>query len=174
MDTAIYGIIGAGNSVFSCRGLFRVLRIVSAYGPSKECRLGLERLIGAMLDQATLDDLLVSRSGLYRDQSVYDVNLVVRLIRLFVNGNGSTVQRMKRVGRLVDKYLREIAPDQNLKMSRFLGVAESMPDSARDTFDGVYRAVDIFLEVDIAFLITPTTSTFLFPCLFEFCIHIHP
>ncbi|KAK4755152.1 hypothetical protein SAY87_008909 [Trapa incisa] len=145
-DTAVYGVIGAGKSSFSCRGLFRVLRIISPYGPSKECRLGLEKLIGIMLDQATLDDLLVSSSVLYRDRGVYDVNLVVRLIRLFVNVNGSSAQKLKRVGRLVDKYLREIAPDHNLKMSRFLGVAESLPDTARDSFDGVYRSIDIFLE----------------------------
>ncbi|OWM63138.1 hypothetical protein CDL15_Pgr008054 [Punica granatum] len=149
-DTAVYGVIEAcksSMSAFSCRGLFRVLRIVSTFGPSKECRLGLETLIGRMLDQATVDDLLVS--GLFRgQQGVYDVNLVVRLIRVFVNGDGSSTphDKMKKVGRLVDKYLREIAPDQNLKMSRFLGVAGSLPDSARDSFDGVYRAIDIFLK----------------------------
>ncbi|KAK4759664.1 hypothetical protein SAY87_022795 [Trapa incisa] len=145
-DTAVYGVMGAGKSAFSCRGLFRVLRIISPYGSSKECRLGLEKLIGVMLDQATLDDLLVSSSVLYRDRGVYDVNLVVRLIRLFVNMNGSSAQKLKQVGRLVDKYLREIAPDHNLKASRFLGVAESLPDTARDSFDGVYRSIDIFLE----------------------------
>lgn len=179
-DTAVYGVIGAGKSAFSCRGLFRVLRIVSGYGPSKECRLGLEKLIGVTLDQATLDDLLVSSSGLHRDRGVYDVNLVVRLIRLFMNSNSSSTQKMKRVGRLVEKYLREIAPDQNLKMSRFLGVAESLPDSARDSFDGVYRAIDIFLEVNISILLVtssyvqPRPPLYLFLDLFGFSfIFVH-
>ncbi|MQM16671.1 hypothetical protein Taro_049631 [Colocasia esculenta] len=36
--------------------------------------------------------------------------------------------------------------DPNLKVSKFLGVAESLPDFARDCFDGVYRALDIYLE----------------------------
>lgn len=141
-DTAVHGVILVGKTAFSCRGLLRVLRIVSGFGISKDCRVGLERLIGGMLDQATLDDLLVSG----HDRGVYDVNLVVRLIRVFVNGDGWSTEEMKKVARLVDKYLGEIAPDQNLKISKFLGVAESLPDSARDCYDGVYRAIDIFLE----------------------------
>ncbi|KAI4357035.1 hypothetical protein L6164_001010 [Bauhinia variegata] len=102
-----------------------------------------------MLDQATLDDLLVSGHdmGVY-----YDVNLVIRLIRVFadecdINGcGGVALQKLKRVGRLIDKYLREISPDQNLKISKFLAVAECLPDCSRDCFDGVYRAIDIYLE----------------------------
>ncbi|KAI3434240.1 uncharacterized protein J3R85_006699 [Psidium guajava] len=141
-DTVVHGVILVGKTAFSCRGLLRVLRIVSGFGISKDCRVGLERLIGGMLDQATLDDLLVSG----RDRGVYDVNLAGRLIRAFVNGDGRSTQKVKRVARLVDKYLGEIAPDQNLKISKFLGVAESLPDSARDCYDGVYRAIDIFLE----------------------------
>ncbi|VVA14721.1 PREDICTED: BTB/POZ [Prunus dulcis] len=141
-DTAVHGIIFVGRKTFSCRALFWVLRIVSGFGLSKEYRLGLERLIGGMLDEATLDDLLVSG----HDRGVYDVNLVIRLIRVFVKSEGVSVQKLKIAGRLIDKYLGEISPDQNLKISKFLGVAESLPDSARDCFDGAYRAIDIYLE----------------------------
>ncbi|XP_010940321.1 BTB/POZ domain-containing protein At3g19850 [Elaeis guineensis] len=143
-DTVVHGVALMGRSTFSCRGLFWVLRLVSGLGLSKECRCKLERLMGVMLDQATLDDLLVSGY----DGVVYDVNLVLRLVRVFVSeGEGvMPLQRMKKVGRLVDKYLGEISPDQSLKVSKFLGVAESLPDSARDCFDGVYRALDIYLE----------------------------
>ncbi|XP_019465167.1 PREDICTED: BTB/POZ domain-containing protein At1g50280 isoform X2 [Lupinus angustifolius] len=145
-DTAVYGVILVGKKSFSCRGLFWVLRIVSGFGLSIECRSELEKMIGGMLEQATLDDLLVSGHdmGVY-----YDVNLVIRLVRLFVDisgFDGVSLQKVKRVGRLVDKYLREISPDHNLKISKFLGVAECLPDSARDCFDGVYRAIDIYLE----------------------------
>jgi hypothetical protein len=55
---------------------------------------------------------------------------------------------MRKVGRLLDKYLGEISPDHGLKVSKFLAVAESLPDSARDCYDGVYRALDIYLEVN--------------------------
>lgn len=145
-DTAVHGVVLMGRSAFSCRGLFWVLGVVSGLGLSKECRHNLERLMGLMLDQATLDDLLVSGSD---GNGVYDVNLVLRLVRVFVGSEETGVpsQRMKRVGRLIDKYLGEISPDQSLKVAKFLGVAESLPDSARDCYDGVYRALDIYLEV---------------------------
>lgn len=126
-----------------------MLRLVSNFCISRECRTGLERLIGSVLDQATLDDLLVSGNN---GVSVYDVNLVIRLIRLFVhsyNNKEEHLQKMKKVGWLVDMYLREIAPDQSLKIPKFLGVSEGLADCARDCFDGVYRAVDIYLEVII-------------------------
>ncbi|RWW74632.1 hypothetical protein BHE74_00017425 [Ensete ventricosum] len=146
-DTAVHGVALMGRTTFSCRGLFWVLRVVSGLGLSKECRQKLERLMGLVLDQATLDDLLVSG----HDGGVYDVNLVLRLVRIFVSteegGDGSSSRRMKKVGRLTDKYLGEISPDQSLKVSKFLEVAESLPDSARDCFDGVYRALDIYLEL---------------------------
>ncbi|XWS34424.1 hypothetical protein CRYUN_Cryun21dG0037500 [Craigia yunnanensis] len=141
-DTAVHGVILVGKTKFSCRKLFWVLRVVSAFSLSKDYRGGLESLIGENLDEATVDDLLVSG----HNKGVYDVNLVIRLIRVFVKDAGVSSQKMKKVGRLIDKYLREISPDQNLNISKFLAVAESLPDSARDCFDGVYRAIDIYLQ----------------------------
>ncbi|KAJ6432318.1 hypothetical protein OIU84_019540 [Salix udensis] len=142
-STAVHGV---SRNSFSCRGLFSVLRVVSGFGLTRDCRAKLEKLIGAMLDQATLDDLLVSG---HDDRGVFDVNLVIRLIRIFVNGDFLSPQKLKKVGRLIDKYLCEISPDQNLKTSKLLGVAESLPDSARDCFDGVYKAIDIYLQIEV-------------------------
>ncbi|KAK6146563.1 hypothetical protein DH2020_020432 [Rehmannia glutinosa] len=143
-DTATQWVVSIGKNAFSCRGLFSVLRIVSAFGLSRKHRIALERLIGSMLDQATLDDLLVCGGG---NGGVYDVNLVLRLIKLFVRYDDNlSLQKMNRVGKLIDMYLGEIGPDSNLKISKFLGVAESLPDCARDSFDHVYRAIDIYLE----------------------------
>lgn len=147
-ETAARGVIHAGHTAFSCRGLLWVLRVGSGFGLSRECRDGLEGLIGEVLDRATLDDLLVSSGG--KEKGAYDVSLVQRLVRVFVgysgDGYGAWAQRVKKVGRLVDKYLGEIAPDQRLEVAKFLGVAESLPDSARDCFDGMYRAIDIYLQ----------------------------
>ncbi|XP_073012619.1 BTB/POZ domain-containing protein At3g19850-like [Typha latifolia] len=150
-DTAIHGIVIIGKASFSCRGLFWVSRVVSNLGIRKECRDKLERLMGLMLDQASLDDLLIPG----HDGDVYDVNLVLRLVRVFVSSykGGIASQRMKKVGKLIDKYLGEISPVQSLKVTKFLWVAESLPDCARDCYDGVYRALDIYLESH------PTVST---------------
>ncbi|KAJ9153253.1 hypothetical protein P3X46_026714 [Hevea brasiliensis] len=150
-DTAVYGLISVGKSAFSCRGLLLILRSVSALGVSKDCRNELERLIGSILDEATLDDLLIAG----RERGVYDVNLVLSLIKIFVNSAMDSIQRLKKVGKLIDQYLSEISPDQNLKTSKFLGVAKSLPDSARDCFDGVYRAIDMYLEVSLPLTLQP-------------------
>ncbi|AQK53714.1 Putative phototropic-resoponsive NPH3 family protein [Zea mays] len=120
---------------------------MSVVGLSRECRHKLERLMGLMLDQAMLDDLLVSSDD---GGGVYDVNLVTRLVRVFVASEGEAdapSERMWKVGRLVDKYLDEISQDQGLKVSKFLAVAESLPNSARDCYDGVYWVLDIYLEM---------------------------
>ncbi|KAI9169313.1 hypothetical protein LWI28_010591 [Acer negundo] len=153
-NTAVYGVISVGKSTFSCRKLLWVLRVVgSGFGLSKECRAGLEKNIGELLDEATLDDLMVSARHKYdqADSGVYDVNLVLRLISIFVNSHRHHhhhhhIQRMKKVGRLIDKYLSEISPDHSLNISKFVGVAQSLPDFARDCFDGMYTAIDIYLQ----------------------------
>ncbi len=54
---------------------------------------------------------------------------------------------LTKVGDLMDKYLVEIAADTHLRPSRFLALVESLPDYARECDDGLYRAVDIYLEV---------------------------
>ncbi|XP_010500584.1 PREDICTED: BTB/POZ domain-containing protein At1g50280-like [Camelina sativa] len=149
-DIAVKGVISAGKNAFSCRKLFWVLRVLSSFSLSRESRTGLETLIGEMLEQATLDDLLISAGG-SREGGFYDVDLVIRLLKVFVKNmeeeeEESSEKNMKDIGKLIDKYLREISPDQNLKVSKFLGVAESLPDSARECFDGVYRAIDIYLQ----------------------------
>jgi hypothetical protein len=53
---------------------------------------------------------------------------------------------LTKVGDLMDKYLVEIAADTHLRPSRFLALVESLPDYARECDDGLYRAVDIYLE----------------------------
>ncbi|CAL1371769.1 unnamed protein product [Linum trigynum] len=145
-DTAIHGVILGGRVAFSYRGLLWVFRVLCGFGPTKACEEELERMIGESLDEARLDDLLVCGNG-GGGGSAYDVDLVIRSVRIFVNSmNQNQSQRMRRVVRVIDEYLREISPDHNLKMPKFVEVAESLPKSARDSFDGVYRAIDIYLE----------------------------
>ena len=51
------------------------------------------------------------------------------------------------MGSLMDKYITEVAPDVNLKPSKFQLLLESFPDDARDSCDVIYNALDMFLEV---------------------------
>ncbi|KAL2453120.1 BTB/POZ domain-containing protein [Abeliophyllum distichum] len=134
-------------STVSYKSLFRMLRVSLHVNINKCCRNKLESMIGSQLDQATLDDLLVPSPVRARYQ--YDVNLVLRLVKSFL-AKGVwclPLSRLKKVASLIDLYIAEVAPDPHLKPSKFLALIRALPDSARDSFDGNYHSVDLYLEV---------------------------
>lgn len=135
------------NSV-SCKRLFGILRVSSSLKISRACRSTLEAMIGAQIDQASLDNLLIPSSTLI--DSIYDVNLILRFLKSFLDIVGKElVARLKRVGRLMDLYLAEVAPDSCLKPAKFVALIASLPDAARDCHDAIYRAIDMYLEVQL-------------------------
>ncbi|KAF3777528.1 BTB/POZ domain-containing protein [Nymphaea thermarum] len=133
------------KSSISCKGLFAILRMNSGLALSKSCRDQLESMIGSQLDQATLDNLLFPAS--VKMGSLYDVNLVLRFLKSFIGGDGISATALKRVGVLMDKYIAEVAPDSSLKPSKFIALVKALPDSARESYDEIYRALDMYLEV---------------------------
>jgi len=50
------------------------------------------------------------------------------------------------VAKLIDGYLAEVAPDENLKLTKFRSLAAAIPEYARPIDDGLYRAIDIYLK----------------------------
>lgn len=136
------------QSVLSCKTVFGILRITLSLNISKCSRNKLENMIGGQFDQATLDNLLVPSP--YGISYLYDVNLVLRFLKAFLRqGNYFLVgpSRMKKVASLIDLYIAEIAPDPCLKPSKFLALATALPESARDSYDELYHAMDMYLEV---------------------------
>ncbi|XP_050208202.1 BTB/POZ domain-containing protein At3g22104 isoform X2 [Mercurialis annua] len=130
-----------------CKSLFGILRVALKLNISKSCRNKLEKMIGSQLDKATLDNLLIPSP--YGTTYLYDTNLVLRFLRALQHGGNCqvTLMRLKNVARLIDLYIAEVSPDPCLKPSKFLALAMSLPDSARDSYDEIYRAIDIYLEV---------------------------
>ncbi|XAR65124.1 hypothetical protein NMG60_11009103 [Bertholletia excelsa] len=51
-----------------------------------------------------------------------------------------------KVAKLVDGYLQEIARDVNLPLSKFIALAEAVPEFSRLDHDDLYRAIDIYLK----------------------------
>ncbi|MED6110842.1 hypothetical protein PIB30_046657 [Stylosanthes scabra] len=51
-----------------------------------------------------------------------------------------------KVAKLVDRYLQEISRDVNFPLSKFIFLAEIIPDFARTDHDDLYRAIDIYLK----------------------------
>ncbi|MBA0653106.1 hypothetical protein Goklo_020310 [Gossypium klotzschianum] len=143
--------------------LFGLLRSAVMLDCSIACRLDLERRIGSQLDIATLDDLLIP-SFRHAGDTLFDVDTVQRILVNFSQQDDSeddmddasvfesdsphspSQGALFKVSKLVDNYLAEIAPDANLKLAKFMAIAETLPTHARTIHDGLYRAIDIYLK----------------------------
>ncbi|KAI9182655.1 hypothetical protein LWI28_027568 [Acer negundo] len=143
--------------------LFGLLRSAVMLDCSVGSRLDLERRIGSQLDIAALDDLLIP-SFRHAGDTLFDVDTVHRILVNFSQQDDSeddmddasvfesdsphspSQTALYKVAKLVDNYLAEIAPDANLKLSKFMVIAETLPAHARTVHDGLYRAIDIYLK----------------------------
>ncbi|XVF21907.1 hypothetical protein REPUB_Repub12eG0129400 [Reevesia pubescens] len=151
--------------------LSSLLKTAIASSASTSCRSDLERRIGLQLDQAILEDILIPANSLGNNHTtMYDTESILRIFSIFLNldedddednplrdendmaydfdSPGSPKQSsILKVSKLLDTYLAEVALDTNLLPSKFIALAELLPDHARIVSDGLYRAVDIFLKV---------------------------
>ncbi|XP_010551743.1 PREDICTED: BTB/POZ domain-containing protein At3g22104-like isoform X2 [Tarenaya hassleriana] len=148
LETAIDTLYVLDRNCASCKSLFRVLRIALGLNISKSSMNKLANMIGHQLDQATLDNLLIASP--YRSNYLYDVNLVLRFVKAFLESSAGGFQqqtdRLKKVSGLIDLYIAEVAPDPCLKPSKFLALITAIPDSARESHDEIYCALDIYLK----------------------------
>lgn len=143
--------------------LSMLLRAAKNLETTVACQLDLEKRMGLQLAQAVLDDLLIP-SYSFTGDTLLDVDTVQRIMmnylechmdrnHLSFNADDEYVSPppsdMERVGKLMENYLAEIATDRNLSVSKFIGIAELIPEQSRITEDGMYRAVDIYLKVHI-------------------------
>ncbi|KAK4360999.1 hypothetical protein RND71_019951 [Anisodus tanguticus] len=149
IETVIKFLYSLDGSFMSIRGLFDILQVSLNLKISK-CSIGkLEQLIGSQLDRAKLDDLLIpSPAG---EKIAYNVNLILRLLDIFLSNSREKLlmYQLKKVAELIDLYIMEVAPDYFLKPSKFLALAMAMPDIARESYDTIYLAIDMYLKVHI-------------------------
>ncbi|GAV83372.1 BTB domain-containing protein/NPH3 domain-containing protein [Cephalotus follicularis] len=151
--------------------LSSLLKTAIAASVTTSCRSDLERRIGLQLDQAILEDILIPTNSHGNNHStMYDTESILRIFSTFLNldedddednhlrdesemvydfdSPGSPKQSsILKVSKLLDNFLAEVALDSNLMPSKFIALAELLPDHARVVSDGLYRAVDIFLKV---------------------------
>ncbi|KAJ7526136.1 hypothetical protein O6H91_17G083600 [Diphasiastrum complanatum] len=159
----LVSLLPSERNTAACSFLFYLLRTAIVVDTTIACRIDLERRISMQLEQATLDDLLIP-SFFYNGDTLLDVDLVHRLVVNFLQQQeneefhdpqavygydrlSSTSQTSTlKIGKLLDSYLAEIAPDANLKLNKFVALAEVLPEYARMVEDGLYRAIDIYLK----------------------------
>ncbi|KAK8636714.1 hypothetical protein V6N13_124453 [Hibiscus sabdariffa] len=78
-----------------------------------------------------------------RSRSAEIVNIEFQEARR--SSSASHSSRLK-VARIVDGYLQEIAKDRNLPLSKFIAIAETIPNFSRPDHDDLYQAIDIYLK----------------------------
>ncbi|XWS52921.1 hypothetical protein CRYUN_Cryun11dG0114300 [Craigia yunnanensis] len=142
-----------------CRFLLGLLRVASILGVNQTCQDSLERRIGMQLELASLDGLLIPS---YSDSdTLYNTDCVERIIHHFVSSESvltlfsppsldletsASSDPLRKVARLIDSYLAEVASDVNLKPRKIRSLAEVLPESSRPLHDGLYRALDIYFK----------------------------
>ncbi|KAL1819218.1 hypothetical protein ACET3Z_014087 [Daucus carota] len=140
--------------------LFGMLRMAIMVDADLASRLELERRIALRMDLVSLDDLLIPSAQ--TGDSLFDVETVHRILVHFLQcvneeenddcgyeseGIGSPSHgSVLKVGRLIDAYLAEIAPDPYLCLTKFIDIIEVLPDYSRVIDDGIYRAIDIYIK----------------------------
>ncbi|KAH9784870.1 BTB/POZ domain-containing protein [Citrus sinensis] len=159
----IIGLLPVEKLAVPINFLFGLLRSAVMLDCTVACRLDLERRIASQLDIAALDDLLIP-SFRHAGDTLFDVDTVHRILVNFAQQDDSEDEMddasvfesdsphspsqtaLLKVAKLVDNYLAEIAPDANLKLAKFMVIAETLPSHARTVHDGLYRAIDIYLK----------------------------
>ncbi|KAK7250937.1 hypothetical protein RIF29_33730 [Crotalaria pallida] len=147
------------NKGMSVSFLSMLLRAAIYLETTVACRLDLEKRMAMQLEHAVLDDLLIPSYALTGD-TLFDVDAVQRIMMNYLEsgmGNHSDyhsddeyfsppLRNVDRVGKLMENYLAEIAADRNLPVSKFISLAELIPQQSRPTDDGMYRSIDIYLK----------------------------
>ncbi|KAK7272199.1 hypothetical protein RJT34_28653 [Clitoria ternatea] len=142
-----------------CRFLLGLLRVALILNVSQTCKDSLERRIGMQLELATLDSLLIPS---YSDSdSLYNTECVEQIVHYFISAESNLTafspssldlqaslpsESLRKVAKLIDSYIAEIASDVNLKLGKIRRLAEALPESSRSLHDGLYRALDIYFK----------------------------
>ncbi|KAE8696759.1 60S ribosomal protein L8 [Hibiscus syriacus] len=135
------------RSSLSWKLLFDIYRVASALKVRRHCKSILENLIGLQLDEATIDFLLVPSPQ--KKHYMYDVNLLLRLVNAFHNEQSPCLSpvRLRKVSSLLDSYLVEVSADSYLNPSKFAALVLLLPDSARESHDRLFQAIDNYLQI---------------------------
>ncbi|XP_071688369.1 BTB/POZ domain-containing protein At5g03250-like [Rutidosis leptorrhynchoides] len=153
------------KGIISTSFLLRLLRTAMILHVSPSCQENLEKRVGAQLDTAVLEDILIPNQGFNTVETLYDIDCFQRILEYYMSmdhgalyspsiveegsesGTGpQSLASMTSVANLVDSFLADVAADVNMKIPKFQALAAAVPDYARPVSDGIYRAVDIYFK----------------------------
>lgn len=152
----IVSMIPADRGSVSVGFLFRLLSISIHLGVSSVTKTELIRRASLQFEEATVSDLLYPSTS-SSDQNYYDTELVLAVLETFLKlwkrmspgavDNSYFLRSIRNVGKLIDSYLQVVARDDNMQVSKFVSLAETVPSIAREDHDDLYQAINIYLKV---------------------------
>ncbi|XP_042022454.1 BTB/POZ domain-containing protein At1g67900-like [Salvia splendens] len=157
----IVSLLPAEKGAVSCGFLLKLLKAANVLKASVSSKKELATRAGIQLDEATVGDILLPRCC--ENGTRHDVDTVLVMLEEFVWRGPSPprvdveFQEMRRsssashtsnrkVAKLVDRFLQEIGKDANLSMSKFISIAQTVPEFARLNHDDLYKAIDVYLK----------------------------
>ncbi|KAG4381298.1 hypothetical protein GLYMA_15G121700v4 [Glycine max] len=152
----IVSMIPADRGSVSAGFLLRLLSISSPLGVSPVTKTELVKRASIQFEEATVSDLLYpSTSPL--DQNFYDTELVLAVLESYLKfwkrispgavNKRHLIKSIRSVGKLIDSYLQVVARDDNMPVSKFVSLAETVPAIGRLEHDDLYQAINIYLKV---------------------------
>ncbi|KAH0927990.1 hypothetical protein HID58_020246 [Brassica napus] len=147
---AVERLLPHQRGAISCGFLFKSLKESMFLDASPDCRKGFEDRISKQLDMATSKDLMILLPNKVGG-GAYDTNLLKTILQSFYsNYNVSDVSRFVSVARMLEEFLLDAAAsDAGLSVETFKAFGEITFAASCDVLrysDGIYRAVDVFLE----------------------------
>ncbi|KAL8469265.1 hypothetical protein ACS0TY_032186 [Phlomoides rotata] len=149
----IVGLIPADKGSVSIRFLLRLLRLASVVAASPVIKSQLLRLSGLQLEEATVNDLLLLVQS-SDDQTCSDVDLVKNVVENFLRqwkrrapvDERESVRSVRKIGKLIDSYLKAVVKEANISVQKVLSLAETLPGFARVDHDDLYTAINTYLK----------------------------
>ncbi|KAK4270870.1 hypothetical protein QN277_019638 [Acacia crassicarpa] len=150
----IVSMIPADRGSVSVGFLLRLLRVANFLGVSTMTKTELIKRASLQFEEATVSDLLYPSTS-FSDHS-YDIDTVLALLESYLKlwkrmapgavESSNFLRSIRNVSKLIDSYLQVIARDDNMTVSKFVSLAETVPDVARVEHGDLYKAINIYLK----------------------------
>ncbi|KAL7143980.1 hypothetical protein ABFS83_08G227800 [Erythranthe nasuta] len=156
---SLVSLLPSEKEAVSCKFLLKMLKMAILYSASPALVAELEKRTGLVLETADVNDLLIPSYtagnkikliSSTEENIMHNVDVVQRILEYFLLYEQQQQQQLLpgplAVSKLLDNYLAEIAKDPNLPVTKFQFLAQSLPENARKSDDGLYRAIDTYLK----------------------------
>lgn len=127
--------VGAVSGSF----LMKLLKIALSVNASSSMMEELVKRVGMQLDEVTIAELESVELGVVEA-------VVESFFQGFIKERREEKERLTKVVKLFDEYLVIAARKEELSMEKFMELVEMVPRMAREEHDGLYRAIDTFLQ----------------------------